>query len=164
MPETALMRIGQSSADATGSGRTLIWEVAWNLGSASPWFGNGVGTFYFFVSPTQTLTHNTFFYQIGLILGSLDSDYGVFYGSYTSKKIITMKLSYFNDLALKMSLFFSLTVLLVGSLTLNWEIHKAIFIIWGFISVLEPNMPNESNYHAKISRKEQLKIKSLQTT
>lgn len=146
VPEEAINRLIQSSSDLTGSGRTIIWEQAWQLGAANPLLGHGAGSFSY-LSYGGYYAHNTFLSHwaelgiFGTLLWTI-----LWFTHYRS--VSRLKLQGV-DKILKLGLICAMVVNLIGALTLNWEIQKSIFIVWGFAAVLprcvvaEPKVRNE---------------------
>lgn len=140
VPEAAIDRLIQSSSDFTGSGRTFIWEQAWQLGADSPFLGNGAGAFPY-LSYGGFFAHNTFlshWADLGII--GLSLWIALWITHYRSVSRLKVNGT---DRFLKLSLIYVMAINLIGAMTINWEIQKSIFIIWGFAAVLSRCLKTE---------------------
>lgn len=131
-----LVNAQDTVVDSEEGGRLFIWKQAIDILSDHWVFGIGDGSF---LKISSMQIHNTFlyFYLSGGVIG---------FFAWLSLWIIEIKYVFFiliKDRAAKekVSLGFFLLLafipLLVGAMTLNWEMRKSIYIIFGIVSAIK---------------------------
>lgn len=135
VPNRALTRISTpiSQMDLTDS-RFDVWQEALELGIENP-LGTGTGTF--LIASTTKQAHNTFLSAfaetgyLGLTLwGLLWMVHLVYLLSYRSTSPSGNSVRPLDN-SVRMALLLSLIAVFVGAFTLNWEVRKPIYLIWG---------------------------------
>lgn len=126
IPQESLDRLAGGVEEDGGGGRSEIWKDAVSVGMNSFWLGNGVAMSYPLMG---NQSHNTFvsaFFEGGVIAALL---WLLFWIKHFQFVLQVRRMD--NKDVFSILLFFSLIGLLVGSLTLNWEFRKTLYLIFG---------------------------------
>lgn len=128
VPDEALERLTNPlSQYDLEEGRFLVWQQALGLGMEHPL--RGIGTGAFLTASRTEQAHNTFlsaFAETGLLGFILWVFLWVTHLRYSFSHWATSAL----DNRLSTGLLLALVAVLVGALTLNWEVRKPIFLLW----------------------------------
>lgn len=167
VPDEALERLTNPlSQYDLEDGRFLVWQQALELGMEHPL--RGIGTGAFLTASGTEQAHNTFlsaFAETGLLGLILWALLWVTHFRYSFSHRAASAL----DDRLSTGLLLALVAVLIGALTLNWEVRKPIFLLWALTAArlyispqieLRPSVSNhrtlaQENYRTQIQTKYQ---------